>query len=230
MRRRGSAMRRHAVAFGLVLFALVASLGAVSAQRVVRQMKVARACTAAIEGRFEEALAQSEGLAASDPDGRLVAECRCRALDAGGQPEACLALLERVVAAAPGWSPSPDLAARLVRARRERGDLAGAAAFARQAVAVHRGDAALALLEIEVRSVLEGEDAVLAALEQRVAEAAPGSWQGTRLALGVVHSRRDDPAGVVRVLGSVPPEEGDAYRPLWLEARSWALDRIAEAD
>jgi hypothetical protein len=218
--------RRHVTAFGFVLFGVMAFLGAVSAQRVGRQMMIARTCTAVLEGRFEEALAQSNGLPGADPDGRYAAECRCRALEAVGRFEECVALLDPLLEEAPDWAPAPDLAAAVVRARRERGEARAAAQLARRAAASYPRDAALAQLEIATRSPIEGEDAVLEELGRRLEGEAPAL--GLRLALAVSHSRRHDHARVAEVLGEEPPPAGDPYVGFWFQARAWALAGLGD--
>lgn len=221
-------LRRHTTAFAFALFGVMATLGVVSVERVGRQMRVARVCSAVFEGRFDDALLESEGLAGPDVDGRYAAECRCRALQAHGRAEGCVALLDPLLEQAPDWTPAPDLAAAVVRARRERGDLRGAASLARRAAAAHPRDAALAQLEIAVRSAREGEPAVVEDLTRRLA-AAPDAL-GTRLALGVVYSRRQDHAAVVEILGEEPPPAGDPYLGFWFQARAWALAGLGDLE
>ncbi len=221
-------MRRHTTALAFVLFGVMATLGVVSAERVGRQMRVAKTCTAAIEGRFEDALAASEGLAASDTDGRFAAECRCRALGALGREGECIALLDGLLDEAPDWVPPPDLAAAVVRARQASGENARAVALARRASAAHPRDAALTQLEIAVRSPLEGETAVVEDVTRRLA-AHPDAL-GPRLALGVVHSRRQDAARAAEALGETPPPASDPYLTFWFQARAWALANLGDLE
>lgn len=221
-------MRRHVTAFAFVLFGVMAFLGAVSAQRVGRQVMIARTCTAVLEGRHADALAASENLTGSDLDGRYAAECRCRALEHSGRAAECVALLDPLLDEAPDFVPAPDLAAKVVRARAERGEIRAAGALARRAAAAHREDAALAQLEVEMRSRVEGEPAVLEDLGHRLAAGDAGL--GLRLALAVAHSRRHDHARVVEVLGETPPARGHPYLGFWFQARAWALAGLGDLD
>ena len=54
-------------------------------------------CRAVDEQRYDEAIAQSEGLAAADPDGRIAAECRCWALLSVGRRDECATTIDDVL-------------------------------------------------------------------------------------------------------------------------------------
>ena len=99
-----------------------------------------------------------------------MAECRCRALQDTGREGECADLLEGVLddPAAASWTPLPDLAALVVRSRREGGDLEGAARLARRVAIANVEDPGIHQLEIATRSRLEGETAVLEDLERRL--------------------------------------------------------------
>jgi len=221
--------RRRLLALAAVLAAVTAFTGLVSARRIGRQMAIDRACTAVAEGRFDEAVALSSDLVGADADGRLAAECRCRALVATGREAECAASLDEILGSgeAAGWLPAPDLAARVVRHRQAAGDLAGAADLARRAAIASPEDAALHQLEVVTRGALEGEPAVLEALERRVA-AADGPALGARLALALSYTRQGDHARVAAALGDVPPPRGHPYTAFWFQARAWALAGLGD--
>jgi len=223
--------RRAQLLLAAGLLSVLAFTGAVGVQRMGRQLAVARACEAVAHERVEEALLLSDGLAGADPDGRLAAECRCRALAAAGRMEACAELLDGLLRLpeAAAWIPAPDLSAAVVRLRRARGEPERAADLARRAAAAHPEDGPLHQLEIATRGPREGEAAVLAELEARLDPGA-GPQLGLRLALAISHSRRQEPARVAAVLGEQPPPAGHPYQTFWFQARAWALAALGDLD
>ena len=221
--------RRTLVVLAVLLGAVLAFTGVVSARRVGRQLAVGRACSAVAEGRYDAALAESAGLTGADDEGRVAAECRCRALEASGRRGECVALLEALLEepGAVSWLPPSDLAARVVRARLEAGDLDSAADLARRSAAVSPADAAIHQLEVVTRGALEGETVVLEDLERRLAASAAPAL-GLRLALAVSYSRRNDPGRVVAALGEEPPPQGHPFTTFWFQARCWAIAQLGD--
>ena len=217
------------IGLACALVALLGFTGVVGVQRVGRQMAIAGACEALQRDDLEAALQLSEGLAGPGADGRLAAECRCRALQAAGREPECVALLDALLRQpdAADWIPAPDLAAAVVRARQAEGETEAAASLARRAAALHPDDAPLHQLEIAARSAHEGETAVLAELDRRL-DPRLGPQLGLRLALAITHTRRQDPARVVAVLGETPPPAGHPYLAFWFQARAWALAALAD--
>jgi len=192
-----------------------AGAGVVSIGRARNQLAVIDACEAARAGDTTRALALTEGRTGASATGRAAAECRCNALLAQGDADACVALLEPL-ADSGEWTPEPPLAALLIEHRRAGGDPAGAAALARAAGRDHPADASLFRLELETRSAIEPEADVLRELEERVPERGENAAR-MRVALGQRHLLRGDAPGALRVLGEALPEGAEAVRSLWFD-------------
>ena len=93
-------MRWAALPRLLLLAALSVALvgtGYVATRRVARQLEAAKVCGAVRQGNWSAALAQGEGAAGPDPDGRIAAECLCWAYAASERLDDCVALLERIL-------------------------------------------------------------------------------------------------------------------------------------
>ncbi|MDJ0848764.1 MAG: alkaline phosphatase family protein [Myxococcota bacterium] len=210
---------------GLLLAAAIAAAllaGFVSVRRASEQLAVLDACDAAAEGRFADALAGTEGRVGASETGRVAAECRCHALLALGDADACAELLREVVAHAEGWAPSPPLAAHLVNTSREAGRTREAAELARLAGRRHPADPDLFYLELLTRAAVEDEAALLRELSSRVPERGPSAAR-MRVSLANRHLLRGDARAAAAALGAAPPPDAGDAAPRWFELRGMAL-------
>jgi len=210
------------------LVCAAAGAGVVSVQRVRDQLAVMDACEAVQQGEPARALALTEGRTGPGDTGRTAAECRCFALLARGEQEACTALLDPLVEDGTDWVPQPGLAARLVDARRAAGRAEDAAALARAAGAAHPHHPGLFRLELETRAAAGPEEAVLRELEDRL----PGRGAAAarmRAALAQRHLRRGDAPAALRVLGDAPPAAEDGATLADAEARALWFDTLGTA-
>jgi hypothetical protein len=96
--------------------AAAAAIGSVSVRTTRDQLAVIEACDASAQGDIARALELTEGRTLSGETGRAAGECRCRALLARGERDACAELL-RELTADPHWVPAPDLLELAVDAR-----------------------------------------------------------------------------------------------------------------
>ena len=207
-----------------VLLAVAAVVGVRSARRVSELRAAAEVCAAADRHDWPAAVAASErfvgGGAAPPLD---VAECRCAALMETGARDGCVALLDDLLArpATGEWLPSPLLTAVAVEARRDRGDLPGAARLAGRGARRYPQNFVLLYLELDLRTRLEDESAVLAELTARLpkaGEAAP--LLALRLAERRLH--RDEWAEAATLLGDRPPADATLAN-LWYDLRTMTL-------
>lgn len=219
-------MRRRplASALAMVLCAIALITGHSALRSVRTQLAAARVCEAVEGERWEEALALATGSADDPTSEPAAAECRCWALLATGRETDCVALLDLWLSRLDGeaWTPHPALARILIRARRDRGETDSAATLARRATARYPDDRDLLQLELMTRSMVEGEEAVLADMRGRL-----GSGAGASIPLRLVLShglhRRGDFEEALEVLGDRPPAAGDPDLADWFEARARAL-------
>lgn len=221
--------RRPALLLVLVL-AIAAVVGLHSAQRISRQLEITASCDAAARQDWAEVLSRSEALVGADPDGRYAAQCRCWALLASERGDECTQLLEGILAdpAAADWVPDAALSKQLIRARRDRGELDSAATLARRAALAHPRDLNLLHLELALRSALEGEASVLAAVEANL-----GSDEASlrrRIVLAASYRRSGNAAAALRVLGGLPPERGSELQGPWFEERTGSLADLGRVD
>ena len=192
----------------IVLLVVAAIAGVRSVRRVAALRAEQEVCAAADRGDWTAALTSSERFVADGKAPSLaVAECRCAALMETGGHDACVSLLEGLLArpATGDWLPSPILTAVAVEARRDRGDLPGAALLAARGARRYPHDFVLLYLEFDLRSRLEDEGAVLAEMTLRlpsVGEAAP--LLGLRLVERRI--RREEWQEAEALLGDGPPE------------------------
>jgi len=215
-------LRRRGLLLAGVLM-LATSVGVLSARQVSEQVAVLDACEAAAAGDWSAALAGTEGRTGPDPSGRAAAECRCRALLAQGEADACAELLAGLLAdpQADGWAPSPPLAAHLVNTRRAQGRNREAAELAKRSAQLHPDDPDLFYLELLTRSAVEDETAVLDELAQRVPVHGEAGAQ-MRTSLANRHILRGQPAAALHALGESPPAGAGAALPRWFELRGMA--------
>jgi hypothetical protein len=204
------------------LLAVTAGVGIVSVSRVRDQLTALDACEAAERGDWGAALAASEGTLGTDETGRAAAECRCLALLATGDGEACVALLERQIAASESWAPRPELSVHLIQTWREQGDSRRAAELARRAGRIHPDDPDLFYAELVTRSSVEPEDQVLRELAARLPARGPAAAR-MRVSLANRHLLRGDAARALAVLGAAPPAEAGDAAHRWFETRGRAL-------
>ncbi|HVS02093.1 MAG TPA: alkaline phosphatase family protein [Thermoanaerobaculia bacterium] len=223
-----SAVLRLAVLAALLLAGVVAGIR--SFERVQGYRRAEAVCAAMEEGDWARTLALAEGFSGSPVQQRRVGECRCVALLESGDRAACVATLEAQIAAgaAEAWLPSPPLAAVVVEARRDAGDVAGAAQLAHRAAVRYPDVFVLTYLELDLRTRLEDEGAVLAELRQRLpqaAEAAP--LLAVHLADRLVQREEWEPA--LEVLGEEAPADPRAQTG-WFRHRTLALAGSGRAD
>ena len=191
-------------------------VGAISVVQTRTQLEVMEACDAAGEGNPGRALVLTEERTGTSSTGRAAAECRCTALISLGDSPACVDLMDPLLGPEPDWSPRPDLAALVVRARRDTGRFDEALALARVAGATHPDDAALFTLELELRAAREPEAQVLGELAARVPERGEGAAR-MRVSLAQRQLMRGDAPGALRALGPALPEGVTESAGLWYD-------------
>jgi hypothetical protein len=210
---------------GLAFTALDAS------RRVARQQVAAGVCEAASAQQWARALELSEDAVGADAEGRVAAECRCYAQIALDRAGECAALLDRLLddPAAQDWVPDPVLVRLQVDTRLKQGRHDPALELVRRARALHPEDPGLLELEVIARSVVEGEDAVLADLAARLAGDAAASFP-LRLLVAGLHERRGDARAALVALGETPPPGGDAFLAPWFEQRAQAFASLGRVE
>jgi hypothetical protein len=210
------------------LLVIASSIGVVSISRVREQLAALDTCNAVERGDWDAALAASDGPPAGDETGRTAAECRCLALLARNQGDACVALLERVLAdpAADGWAPRPELSIHLIQTWRDQGREREAAELARRAGRAYPLDPDLFYLELVTRGSVEPEDAVLRELRGRVPAAGPVAAR-MRVSLANRYLLRGDPVSALDALGPAPPADAGEALGRWFETRGRAFASAA---
>ncbi|HVS03960.1 MAG TPA: hypothetical protein VMT16_14435 [Thermoanaerobaculia bacterium] len=210
----------------LTLLALLLLAAGVLAARAGRRWAGYRqaegVCQAATAGRWDEALRRSQTLPVPRVSRLRAADCRCIALMSTGRREACVELLERLLAepATGDWLPNPLLTAVLVEDRRDRGQVARAAQLAHQGALHYPDSGPLLVLETELRLRLEEPDGVLADVERRL-ERGPPLAPVVRLHVARRYLGEHDAAGTLRLLGEEPP--APEVRDIWASLRAQAL-------
>lgn len=210
-------MSRRLLLLGSVL-CIGVGVGVVSVRQIGDQIAVLDACEAADSGRWQATLAGTAGRVGTSATGRAAAQCRCRALLAIGEKDACAELLEGILEAPQSgdWAPSPALSVHLIQTRRDAGRTADAARLARRAARAHPHDADLFFLELATRSAVEDETAVMAELADRLVERGPAAVR-MRVSLANRHLMRGDPQAALATLGAVPPRGAGESVGLWFE-------------
>ena len=215
--------RRLQVALLVVLLVVAVVLGIRAVRRVGEKAAERRVCAAAERHDWAGTLAASQRFVADGavppPD---VAECRCAALMETGKRAACVDLLEGLLArpATGDWLPSPLLTAVAVEARRDRGDLPGAARLAVRGTRRYPHNFVLLYLELDLRSRLEDEGQVLAEMTARL----PGAGEAAPLLALRLAERRirwEEWPQAEALLGEAEPEP--RYRDLWYRLRTLVL-------
>ena len=203
----------------LALLALAA--GVVSVRRVGDQVAVLEACEAAERGDFEGALARTAGRTGRDATGLAAAECRCKALLATGAGDACLSLLEPLLAET-AWAPGPELSVHVIQTWREAGRARDAAELARRAARLHPENPELFYLELVTRSSVEDEESVIAELSARIPASGPEAAR-MRVSLAHRHLQRGEPSRAQAALGETPPPGAGEFLGRWYETRGMAF-------
>jgi hypothetical protein len=206
------------------LLALAGGVGLISARSVSDQLAILTACEAVEAEDWETVLEKTAGRVGGSDSGRAATECRCMALLATGAGDACIALLESAVAQgrAEGWTPGPALAVHLIQSWRDRARARDAAELAHRAALRHPNDPDLFYLELETRSGIEDDAAVLRELSARAPDRGPHAVR-MRVSLANRHLFRGDPESALAALGNRPPDEAGAATGLWFDTRGMAL-------
>jgi hypothetical protein len=207
-----------------IVLAVAGAVGLISVRGVNDQLAVMEACEATGVEDWNTVLRKTEGRVGDGATGRAATECRCMALLATGAGDACVALLERAVARgeADGWTPGPALSVHLIQTWRGMARAQDAALLARRAARRYPNDPDLFYLELETRSGIDDEDAVLRELSARVPDRGPHAVR-MRVSLANRHLFRGDPASALEVLGDRLPEDAGAATGLWFDTRGMAL-------
>jgi tetratricopeptide (TPR) repeat protein len=184
-----------------------------------RSERARATCDALADERFEDAVALSDGELDAIGSDRETAECRCIAFLSLGDKQSCTELLAPLLAAptSSDWIPHPVLSKLMVRTWQELGEIEQAARLATRVAPEAREDLDLLQLELMLRSRLEGEEPVLAALEARLED--DPSWIPQRLVLALSWTRRSRYDEALRVLGETPPPADHPLLMPWFESR-----------
>jgi hypothetical protein len=210
----------------LLAAALICAAGAglVSVRSIDDQIAVLEACEAVEQRDWQTALARSQGRVGNDDTGRAAAECRCLALLATDDADACVELLERAVADGreDGWAPRPELSIHLIQTWRSQARSDAAAELASRAARRFPGEPDLFYLELETRSGIEDDEVVLKDLAARVPERGP---QAVRMRVSLANRQlfRGDFEAALEALGEQPPADAGANLGSWFDARGFAL-------
>ena len=212
------------VALLVVCLAVAAGVGLVSARNVSRQLEVIEACDAVAGADWSAVLAGTDGPLGDDETGRAALECRCTALLATGAGSTCVELLEAAVQGGEdgGWIPSPELTVHLIQTWRDRARIDAAARLARRAAKRFPKDPNLFYLELETRSSVENEEAVMQELRARIPATGSASVR-MRISLANRYLSRGDAKNAIAVLGNDIPEGAGAAADLWFDTRGMAL-------
>jgi hypothetical protein len=219
---------RTRTGLAVALLAVAGVMGARAVMKVQRESRGFEACEAVAAGDWAAALATSERLDPGHPDDRLGVECRCIALMAQGRGGDCIELIGAPLrAAGDDWTPPPVLAVPLAEHWRTQGHLTPAAELLARAGEEWPQDPSLISAELLIRREVEGEDAVLADLEARLARQRD---HATNLRVRLAHARRhrNEPDKALAVLGQQPPPADSPARDGWYEARVRALAQKAD--
>ncbi len=216
----------------VVLVAVALFLVLRTLPRIERYRTTEEVCAATDRGDWAAALAASEGLIANDTAGRRAAQCRCRALLATGEREACVALLEDLLAAESedDWLPDPTLTALVVAARDEAGEPSAAADLANRGAIEYPEDVLLAHQEMTLRSRVEDEADVLAEMARRLEGRESVSSYAVRLDLARRHSARGEWQEALDLLGDDPDAFPATLGDSWFEARAAVIAGLGRAD
>lgn len=216
----------------VLLAALLVGLmgtGYVASKRVGHQLEVAKVCGAVRRGDWSAALAHGEGAAGPGTDGRIAAECLCWAYSASEKLDACVALLERILAQeeASDWVPDLALTRMLLRKELEHGRHEQAAALAARAVALHPNEPNLLELELLSRGAIDGELEVLGEMSARLAGDIDETWK-SRVVIAAGYSRQGEFESALEVLGDRPPTKAGP-EALWgyFETRADAIGGLS---
>ncbi len=187
-------------------------------------------CRAVEEERYDDAIAQSETLAAPDSDGRVAAECRCWALLNRDRRDDCATLIDEVLQepAARDWVPHPVLATLVARNRVQQGRAVEAANLARAAAGAYPSALQVLELEIQTRSAVEGMQAAHQGIQARLepgVESLP-----LRIALAASYLGRFDGDRALVALGEEAPPRGHPLHLLWFENRARAIATGGDID
>jgi hypothetical protein len=125
--------------------------------------------------------------------------------------------------------PDPTLTKLLIHTRLKEGRNAPALDLVRRARELHPDDHGLLELEVITRSIVEGEDTVLADLAARLA-ADPAAPFALRLLVAGVHHKRGDAAAALGALGETPPPPGDPFVASWFEQRAQSFAALGRLD
>ncbi len=201
----------------------------VSVRRVGEQIAVLEACDAVSDQAWGDVLARTAGRVGPDATGLAAAECRCRALLATGSGDACVALLEPLLAdpKAAGWAPAPDLAVHMIQTWRDAGRSRDAAALAQRAAARAPDEPDLFYLELVTRSMLEDEESLLSELAGRVPGSGPAAAR-MRVSLAYRYLQRGEPTSALAALGEFPPPDAGPEAGRWLETRGMAFANVGD--
>jgi len=201
-----------------------AGAGLVSVRSIDDQIAVFEACEAVEQGDWQTALERSQGRTGNSDTGRAATECRCLALFATGQADACIDLLERAVADGKDddWAPRPELSIHLIQTWRSQARSDAAALLASRAARRYPSDPDLFYLELETRSGIEDEEVVSNELAARVPER---GQQAVRMRVSLANRQlfRGDPEAALAALGEQPPADAGALLGSWFDARGFAL-------
>lgn len=198
---------------------------AVFGWRAVNEARRAARVDAVCGAEDPSALEGTADLVGSDTLGREAALCRCRLHARRGDEAGCVADLERALSD-DGWLP-PAVLTRLVAYRWADQDRAAAAAdLASRSARADPGAPGAHALELEMRSVVEPERAVLDDLAARL----PTLTEPTALRLLLADRYRATGAAdaALAALGEVAPPPPD--RDAWFEQRLRSHGRKADGD
>jgi hypothetical protein len=125
--------------------------------------------------------------------------------------------------------PDPTLTKLLIHTRLKEGRNAPALDLVRRARELHPDDHGLLELEVITRSIVEGEDAVLADLAARLA-AEPSAPFALRLLVAGIHHKRGEAGAALDALGEAPPPPGDPFVASWFEQRAQSFAALGRLD
>lgn len=217
--------RRLVLALGLLaVLAFTAWRGVVSTQR---ELTATETCQAAAEKRWDDALAEANGLSGSDESAHAVLECQCLAMMMKGDRPLCVERLDRALGEDPSWIPDPFLAVVLADDWLARGDAQRALALTVDAGQQHPGDPNLLAREIDARAATRDAAAALDAVAPRLGGGAPPE-------LRLVAAERALHYGLAQraleLIGTAPPPSTDGPYDAWYLMRADALGALGRTD